>query len=205
MKARWLIVPFGLALLIAANGFSAAESDAKKEFKATCPVSGRPAIETASVELKDGTSVYFCCENCPKAFEKNPKKFALKVNAQLLQTEQIVQVACPITGKPVNKETTFEAGDMKVGMCCKNCLGKVAKADDEAKLKLLFSEAAFKKGFTTQTKCPVSGKDIDPTAKVEYKGENVYFCCPNCPAAFEKDPAKFVAKLPQFKKDEKAK
>jgi YHS domain-containing protein len=81
-------------------------------------------------------------------------------------------------------------------------LGKVAKADDEAKLKLLFSEAAFKKGFTSQTKCPVSGKDIDPEHFVEYQKEKVYFCCPNCPGAFEKDPAKFVAKLPQLKKDD---
>jgi YHS domain-containing protein len=192
-------------LLIAVQGFSAAETEGKKEFKATCPVSGRPAIETSSVELKDGSEVYFCCENCPKAFEKSPKKFTMKVNAQLLETSQVVQVACPLTGKPVNKETTFESGDLKVGMCCKNCLGKVAKADDDAKLKLLFSEAAFKKGFTNQTKCPVSGKDIDPTAKVEYKGENVYFCCSNCPGAFEKDPTKFEAKLPQLKKtDEKA-
>lgn len=203
MKARWLIVPLGLALLIAAQGFSAAESDAKSAFKATCPVSGRPAIESSSVELKDGSKVYFCCENCPKAYEKSPKKFAMKVNAQLLETDQVVQVACPLTGKPVNKETTFEAGEMKVGMCCKNCLGKVAKADDDAKLKLLFSEAAFKKGFTSQTKCPVSGKDIDPEHFVEYKKEKVYFCCPNCPGAFEKDPEKFVAKLPQLKANDK--
>jgi YHS domain-containing protein len=200
MKARWLIVPLGMALLISANGFSAAESGDKKEFKATCPVSGRPAVETSSVELKDGSTVYFCCDNCPAAFEKSPKKFTMKVNAQLLQTGQIVQVACPITGKPVNKETTFEGGELEVGMCCKNCLAKVGKADDEAKLKLLFSEAAMKKGFTHQTTCPVSGKDIDPAHFVTYQKEKVYFCCPNCPGAFEKDPTKFVAKLPQFKK-----
>ena len=58
----------------------------------------------------------------------------------------------------------------------------------------------MKKGFTHQTMCPVSGKPIDPSHSVEYKGKKVYFCCPNCPAAFEKDPEKFVAKLPQFAK-----
>jgi hypothetical protein len=50
MKARWLLVPLVLALLLSPNGISAAESGDKKEFKATCPVSGRPAVETSSVE-----------------------------------------------------------------------------------------------------------------------------------------------------------
>ena len=44
----------------------------------------------------------------------------------------------------------------------------------------------------------MSDKPIDPKQTVDYKGAKVYFCCPNCPAAFEKDPAKFTAKLPQL-------
>jgi YHS domain-containing protein len=201
MKTRWMIVPLGLALLFAAKGLTAADSKSdKQEFKATCPVSGKPAGESHVVELKNGDKVYFCCDNCPKAYKADPKKFALKVHRELLETGQIVQVACPLTGKPVNKEDMVEMGNAKVGFCCEKCLAKFNAADDDAKLKLAFSAAAMKKGYTHQTKCPVSGKPIDPANSVDYKGQKVYFCCPNCPAAFEKDPEKFVAKLPQLKK-----
>jgi hypothetical protein len=43
-------------------------------------------------------------------------------------------------------------------------------------------------------KCPVSGKTALEDKFVEYKGAKVYFCCPGCPGAFEKDTAKFATK-----------
>ena len=49
----------------------------------------------------------------------------MKANAQLLETGQIVQVACPLTGKPVNKEATVEAGDTKVGVLLRELPGEV--------------------------------------------------------------------------------
>ncbi len=200
MKTRWMVMSLCAALLLAVGGLKAAKEETAKEFKATCPVSGKPAIESSVIERKDGTKVYFCCKNCPKAYKANRKKYATKVNRQLLETGQIVQVACPVSGEPVNKEDTIETGNAKVSFCCEKCLAKYNAADDDGKLKLLFSPAAMKKGFTHQTKCPVSGKPIDPEHSVEYKGQKVYFCCPHCPAAFEKGPEKYVAKLPQFNK-----
>jgi YHS domain-containing protein len=50
-----------------------------------------------------------------------------------------------------------------------------------------------------QTICPVMGGAIDKTIFVEYQGKKVYFCCPECKGKFEAEPAKYVAKLPQFK------
>jgi YHS domain-containing protein len=199
MKSRWMVMSFVITALVAVGGLKAAKEEAKKEFKATCPVSGKPAGEDHVRELKNGDKVYFCCENCPKAFEANPKKYNLQVHRQLVETGQVVQVACPLTGKPVNKDHMAEVGTTKVGFCCDKCEAKYAKASDEEKLKLLFANAAFEKGFTRQTMCPVSGKPINPEHFVEYKGKKVYFCCPNCPAAFEKEPEKFLSKLPQFK------
>ena len=199
MKSRWMVLSLVITALVAVGGLKAAKEDSKKEFKATCPVADKPAKEENAVELKSGDKVYFCCENCPKEFKKNRAKYTLQVNRQLVETEQVVQVACPLTGKPVNKEQMVDAGEAKVGLCCKGCAGKYAKASDEEKLKLLFAAKDFNQGFTHQTKCPVSGKPIDPEKTVEYKGKKVYFCCPNCPAAFEKDPEKFADKLPQLK------
>jgi YHS domain-containing protein len=214
MKAQWIFSTLCVALLVAVSGLVAAEGDDakaekdKKEFKATCPVSGQPAIEGSSLDLAklkagEGT-VYFCCKNCPKAFEKEPAKFELKTRRQLAETGQIVQVACPVSGHDFDKEVAVETGNTKVAFCCENCLAKYEKADDEGKLKVLF--ANLDKGFTRQVKCPVSGKPINPEHKVEFEGKQVYFCCPNCPAAFNADPKKFMEKLPQFaKKDEAAK
>jgi YHS domain-containing protein len=195
MKARWIVVSFGFAMVLAAGGFQAATAPAEKEFEATCPVSGQPAIEKSVVELPKGSGkVYFCCENCPNAFKKDPAKFALAVGRQLLETGQIVQVACPVSGQPVNPETLQEIGSAKAGFCCENCLAKYNEADDEGKLKIMF--ANLQKGFTNQTMCPVSGRPISAEHAVAYKDSKVYFCCPNCPKAFEADPAKFAAKLP---------
>jgi len=50
-----------------------------------------------------------------------------------------------------------------------------------------------------QKTCPVEGNPINKDVFVEYKGKKVYFCCADCKAAFDKDPEKYVAKLPQFK------
>jgi YHS domain-containing protein len=45
------------------------------------------------------------------------------------------------------------------------------------------------------TKCIVSGHDFVVTADsphAEYKGKTYYFCCPDCPKAFEEHPEKYV-------------
>lgn len=51
-----------------------------------------------------------------------------------------------------------------------------------------------------QTTCPVMGGAINKDLFTEYKGKKVYFCCAGCKEQFEKDPEKYIAKLPQFKK-----
>ncbi len=50
-----------------------------------------------------------------------------------------------------------------------------------------------------QTKCPIMDSPINKALFVEYKGKKVYFCCPGCEEKFTAEPAKYVAKLPQFK------
>jgi len=40
---------------------------------------------------------------------------------------------------------------------------------------------------------------INKNLFTEYKGKKVYFCCAGCKGKFEKEPEKYIAKLPQFK------
>ena len=50
-----------------------------------------------------------------------------------------------------------------------------------------------------QTICPVMEGAIKKNLFTEYKGKKVYFCCAGCKEKFEKEPEKYIAKLPQFK------
>ena len=151
------------------------------------------------VELPKGEGkVYFCCKNCPKAYAKDPAKFENKVRRQLAETGQIVQVACPISGQPVNKEVTVEHGHTKVGFCCKNCLAKYEAADDDGKLEGRIRQT--RKGLHASNEVPGERQADQAGATVEHEGKKVYFCCPGCPEAFKADPAKYMAKLPQFAK-----
>ncbi len=51
-----------------------------------------------------------------------------------------------------------------------------------------------------QKVCPVMGGEINKGHFTVYKGKKVYFCCPGCEPEFLKNPEKYIAKLPQFKK-----
>lgn len=46
--------------------------------------------------------------------------------------------------------------------------------------------------------CPVMEAPINKELYTEYKGRKVYFCCPGCKEMFEKEPDKYIPKLPQF-------
>lgn len=132
---------------VLAIGLAAYAAEEKaKEFKATCPVSGKAALEDKTAAYKGG-KVYFCCENCPKAFAKDTAKFATKANQQLVATGQTTQAKCPLTGGKLNPDASSTVGGAKVGFCCNNCKGKVDAAKGDAQAELVFSDAAFAKGF----------------------------------------------------------
>lgn len=116
-----------------------------------CPVSGTPVKAEQKVEYKGG-NVYFCCAKCPNAFKADTEKYAEKAHAQLVATGQAVQIACPLAGRPVDETKSTTVAGASVAFCCGNCLAKVEAADDAEKLKLVFSSAAFEKGFEVKEK-----------------------------------------------------
>jgi YHS domain-containing protein len=45
------------------------------------------------------------------------------------------------------------------------------------------------------TKCPVTGEDVDASVQtVKYDGKIYGFCCADCVGTFKKDPAKYASK-----------
>lgn len=149
---RWSVLSIVAALFLSTALVTAQEEEKEKRQKkdplkaAKCPVSGRPIKEEHTVEYKEG-KVYFCCPNCPKAFEKDPEKFATKANHQLAQTRQYRQVKCPLTGRELNREQFVRVNGVRVAFCCANCKGKAEKAEGDEQVVLIFSEEAFKKAF----------------------------------------------------------
>jgi YHS domain-containing protein len=62
------------------------------------------------------------------------------------------------------------------------------------------ASAADVEAAKAQKVCPVMGSEPNPAICTEYKGKKVYFCCPSCKPEFEKNPEKYIGKLPQFAK-----
>ena len=148
MSIRKISVLFSAVFAV---GLMAYAADDKAAFKATCPVSGKPALEDKTADYKGG-KVYFCCGNCPGAFAKDTAKFATKANEQLIATGQAKQVKCPLSGGKLNPDAIVTVDGVKVGFCCNKCQGKVAEAKGDDQTALVFSDGAFAKGFEVTKK-----------------------------------------------------
>lgn len=170
--------------------------EAQKQINARCPVAGSPAkAQFAGTHL--GKDIHFCCGICKAEFEKEPEKFDSSVKLSWLESKQIAQVGCPITGKPVDENVKLSFRGADVGFCCEKCRAKFQEKADIASMQAqLFSQ--FDKSFSLQTTCPLSGKPIDPARRVDHQGKQVFFCCPGCEIAFKVEPQKYIALLPQF-------
>lgn len=162
-----------------------------------CPVMGETVDFTVKTMTDDGP-VYFCCDPCIKKFEKEPAKYTEKLTAQreALRKMERIQVTCPVSGNPIDGKTTILARDKKVvDFCCKRCVSKFENVDNtEADNKRL--NAKLEACYTYQTRCPVSGDKINPTAFTDLPtGQRIYLCCSGCSEKLLKDPAKYAPKL----------
>jgi len=128
MKKRILGIVVAVMALWAVHGWA----DEKADSALKCPVSGEAASKDHARDF-DGGKVYFCCEKCPVAFEKDTTKYAAKAHLQMDVTGQLTQTACPFTGKPINAAQTVDVGGVKVAFCCANCK-KAALAMEQEKL-----------------------------------------------------------------------
>jgi len=94
------------------------------------------------------------------------------------------------------KETTMKDMQMQTTKTAEDTKKAATATAEEAKKTTTAAAASIE-----QTMCPImDGNKIDKNVFVEYQGKKVYFCCTQCKAAFEKEPEKYLAKLPQFTK-----
>lgn len=106
---------------------------------------------------------------------------------------------CVVSGEKLGgmgEPFVFEYEGQQVKLCCKSC--KKDFDADPKKFVAKIEEAAKKvKKYPAKT-CIMSGEPLpaDGPASI-YKGQEFKFCCEDCQKKFDKDPAKYAAKLPK--------
>lgn len=141
-----------LFFVIAITPPLAAAADAgKTATKVGCPVTGKAVRKDISLSYRGG-KIYFCCTNCLKKFKAKRDDFTTNANAQLVATGQAVQTACPITGEDLKRKRKLKIAGVDVYFCCVGCQGKVANAEKEIQLYLVFGNNAFARGFKIKSK-----------------------------------------------------
>jgi YHS domain-containing protein len=149
MKATHWIIGTASVLLLS---FTAILAEEVKLDGVKCIMNPKAAAKAdKSVDYKGG-KVYFCCDNCPKAFAKDTAKHAAKANMQLVATKQATQEKCPLSGGATKADKTAKVGEIEVAFCCENCQGKVKKASGDEAVDLVFGDKAFEKGFKVTAK-----------------------------------------------------
>lgn len=112
-----------------------------------CPMCSKPHKTAVKRRVKEGLlgvklgEVYFCCEDCAAAFEKEDDKAA----AEKLEAVLTSQTACPFDGKPIDVEVSAEYDGKKIFFCCKDCV-KVFEEDKDGTLAKLKEGAGFASG-----------------------------------------------------------
>ncbi len=155
-----------------------------------CPVMEEAIDFSQSMETDDGP-VFVCCKGCVGKMKADPAKYETAIAAQrkALAKRPKVQVACPMSGDPIDADLFAEVDGKKIYTCCKNCAAKYAKAPEKYKAGLASS-------YTYQTKCPVSGEAISPAAFATMpSGFKIYTCCEKCAEKMQANPSEYWPSL----------
>src|SRR3954469_14904107 len=162
-----------------------AASASAKPINTVCPVSGKPVVLPNTLAF-EGKTVGFCCDKCPVEFTKDPKKFAANIKADAAPADKKDEKkadAKPADKKPDAKPEEKKPEDKKVADA------KPAEKKPDAKPE------EPKKLVAINTKCPVSGEDVDASVVSLFENKGIGFCCEDCQKKFLKDPAKFKDKI----------
>lgn len=105
---------------------------------------------------------------------------------------------CPVSGKELGKDAVVQQIDgREIRFCCAGCPEKFAADKETYMAKVDQAIVEQQKADYPATACPVSGKEIAKGEGVDKVIGNrlVRFCCEDCPAKYEADPATYGKKL----------
>ncbi len=105
------------------------------------------------------------------------------------------QTACPLSGKPIDKDVFADHDGKRVYFCCADCKTAFEKDPEKVISKLEAQGVKLETVSKVQTQCPMMGGEIDKLLYSVHDGKKVYFCCPMCKPKFEKDAAKYIEQM----------
>ena len=94
--------------------------------------------------------------------------------------EKSAEAKCPVLDRPIDKQFSADYMGGTVYFCCEECVGKFEKSPDKYATKA--NHQLVVTGQAKQTKCPLTGRNLNPEKTVEVGGVEVEFCCANCEA-----------------------
>lgn len=102
------------------------------------------------------------------------------------KAKKVTTVNCVVAGKEIKIADAKVAKyrDASVYVCCGKC--KAALEKDSTKFATKANHQLFLTSQAKQTKCPISGRDLDATKTVKISGVSVAFCCGNCQGKADK-------------------
>jgi YHS domain-containing protein len=168
-----------------------------------CPISDEPldAMGEPLSITHEGRLVRLCCKGCLKGFKKDPAAAIAKIDQAVVAAQKASYPleTCAVSGEKLaemGEPVDHVVGTRLVRLCCKDCIPGVQK--DAGKVLAKVDEALIAAQLPTYsaTECPVSGKKLEGEgANIVYGTRLVRLCCKECPAAFKKEPEKYLAKL----------
>jgi YHS domain-containing protein len=179
----------------AAPASGSASANASKAINKTCPVSGKP-VEGNNVLTHEGKVIGFCCDKCPKAFAKEPAKYAANIKADAIPAAPAkTEEKKPEVKKAEEKKVEAKPAEAKPAEAKPAEKKVVEEQKPEAAKPQAAAAPAPVVVALVNTKCPVSGKDADSSFTANVDAKTVGFCCDKCLAKFNKDPKKFADKI----------
>ena len=148
--------------------------------------------------------------------ERVPLKFVESMQVPMTAAQQMAtaieaQKTCPVSGQPLGamgKPVAVTVGGETVYVCCAGCIDEVKSNPAKyfaKKPQLIVSKAteADAAAIAKQKLCPVMDEPLGgmgPPLKVTGLGRDVFLCCKGCIKFLEKEPQKYLAKLPPLPK-----
>jgi len=172
-----------------------------------CVVSGEKLGEDGKPVVKeyDGREVQFCCNDCPKQFEADKATYIKKLDDAIVAAQKANYPldTCVVSGEKLGGEmgdpVDYVYKNRLIRFCCKNCVKDFEKDPATYLSKIDQAVVENQKSTYPLETCVVSGEKLggemgEPLYYV-YNDQLVEFCCPACKKDFDKEPAKYMAKL----------
>ncbi len=182
----------------------------------TCVVSGNELEADAIHDFVHAGRLYrLCCEDCKAAIEKEPAKYAAKVEAAVIadQGPRYPLETCAVSGEALGsmgEPIDHVDGTKLVRFCCAGCVRAYQKDSTQAMAAVDQAWiAAQLPSYPLETCIVMDGDPLeDAEAGIEpvdmlYGTQLVRLCCKSCVKRFKKDPAKYLAVLEAAKADAK--